>query len=137
MLNIALAIQNTVYQSRSNELRQTAHCNYMQHVNDIAHINDIIWLCDLMDGAIKIQFDRIKVLLKLYATYRTKLNHNYKIGPPCIWMPTNIAPRYTIDELSTEMHQLDASIRSEIYSCRKKIYKRYKRRNNRVRAHSC
>lgn len=135
MLNIALAIQNTLYQNRSTKLQQTAQYNYIQHINDVSHINDIIWLCK-MDGAISIQFDRIKVLLKQYSAYLSKLKLNFKIDQPCFWLPTNIAPKYSLRELADEMDQLDASIKSEIYSCHKKIYRRYRRRNNRVRAHS-
>lgn len=121
MLNIALAIQNTLYQNRSTKLQQTAQYNYIQHINDVSH---------------SIQFDRIKVLLKQYSAYLSKLKLNFKIDQPCFWLPTNIAPKYSLRELADEMDQLDASIKSEIYSCHKKIYRRYRRRNNRVRAHS-
>jgi hypothetical protein len=136
MFNITLAFQNAIYYDKSIDLQKTAKSHYTQHINDISHINDIIWMCNLMEGSIKNHFDHLKDLSRQYSIYLTKIKNNYKIGQICIWMPTNIAPKYSIDELSIEMNQLDNTIRSQINICRKKIYKRNKRRNNRVRAYS-
>jgi hypothetical protein len=136
MLSIALAIQNGWHQTRSMGLVQTAQASYMRHMNDISCVRDIIKFHGPPADAIKIQFDRIEALLKRYSNYLSLLRLNYKIGQPCFWMLNNIGPKYSLDELAVEMNHLDASIKSEIYSCRKKLYKRYRRRSSRVRVHS-
>lgn len=136
MINLVIAIQSAMMHSKYAQLERDVCRVYAYYSNESASMNHTILMLGFMDGAIKIHFDQIKLLLKRLTSCLRRIKSGQSCTHSGFFFSASTLRAYPIDSLAKELATLDSALQHEIQACHKKITKRSRRKGFRVRASS-